>query len=233
MRVAICFYGQPRKYKQVLDQWQKLIKELEADVFIHSWYGIDRGRNEIDVNELTKDFNPKEIEVSDKHKFIDLIPSDSTYQNQSYHAMQQSYTITKCFKLLVEHSINFNKKYDIIIKTRMDIELQNVDELIDFVKSKIESDKLYVAGNHWQGGSMFDDNIMVAKSDILVHLFLQYFKYTIQFINNTKLIPGGEQNIFNYINNMGVLNLIDKTTPLNFVLIPYKLEEIILNENEK
>ena len=81
MRIAICFYGQPRKYKKVLDQWQKLIKELNADVFIHSWYGIDRGRNEIDVNELTKDFNPKEIEISDKHKFIELIPEDATYQN--------------------------------------------------------------------------------------------------------------------------------------------------------
>jgi hypothetical protein len=233
MRVAICFYGQPRKYKKVLDQWQKVIKELNADVFIHSWYGVDRGRNEIDINQLTKDFNPKEIEISDKHKFIELIPHDATYQNQSYHAMQQAYTISKCFKLLVEHSTNFNKKYDIIIKTRMDIELENVDELINFVKSKIDSDKLYVAGNHWIGASTFDDNIMVAKSDVMVYLFLQYFKYTIQFINTTKLIPGGEQNIFNYINDMGVSKLIDKVTPLNFVLIPYKLEEIILNENEK
>lgn len=233
MKIAICFYGQPRKYKKVLDQWQKLIKELNADVFIHSWYGIDRGRNEIDVNELTKDFNPKEIEISDKHKFIELIPEDATYQNQSYHVMQQAYTISKSFKLLVEHSTNFNKKYDIIIKSRMDIELENIDNLIDFVKSKIDNNKLYVAGNHWIGSSMFDDNIMVAKSDIVVYLFLQYFKYTIQFINNTKLIPGGEQNIFNYINDMGVSNLIDKATPLNFVLIPYKLEEIILNENEK
>ena len=166
MRIAICFYGQPRKYKKVLDQWQKLIKELNADVFIHSWYGIDRGRNEIDVNELTKDFNPKEIEISDKHKFIELIPDDATYQNQSYHAMQQAYTISKCFKLLVEHSTDFNKKYDIIIKSRMDIELENVNELINFVKSKIDSDKLYVAGNHWIGASMFDDNIMVAKNKL-------------------------------------------------------------------
>ena len=29
MKVAICFYGQPRFYKQVLPIWQKVIKELE------------------------------------------------------------------------------------------------------------------------------------------------------------------------------------------------------------
>jgi len=52
MNIAICFYGQPRKYKQVLSQWKKIISELNADVFIHTWYGQDRGRVDIDINEL-------------------------------------------------------------------------------------------------------------------------------------------------------------------------------------
>jgi hypothetical protein len=34
MKIAICFYGQPRRYKQVLDQWYKIITELNADIFI-------------------------------------------------------------------------------------------------------------------------------------------------------------------------------------------------------
>ena len=58
-KVAICFYGQPRFYKQVLPIWHKIIKELDADVFLHTWYGQERTKNYVDVNELITDFQPK------------------------------------------------------------------------------------------------------------------------------------------------------------------------------
>lgn len=233
MKVAICFYGQPRRYKQVLEQWNKVISELEADVFIHTWYGQDRGRVDIDVNELINDFSPKEIEVSSPHRFIDLIPSDADYENQSYHGMNQAYTINKSVQLLESYSYNFKKSYDIIIKSRFDITLLDVDAFINFVKTQIENNKLYVAANHWIGSEMFDDNIMVGTSESILNMSNAYFKYTIDFINTTKIIPGGEQNIFRYINHIGQLKNIIKEDTINFKLIPLPFNEIILNQNEK
>lgn len=233
MKVAICFYGQPRKYKKVLEQWQLIINELDADVFIHTWYGLDRGKQLIDSNELITDFSPKEIQTSNQHKFINLIPEDCKYENQSYHAMQQAFTITESFKLMKNYSNIFNKKYDVVIKCRMDIELINIFEFIEFIKTEIKENNLYVAGNHWQHHIEFDDNIMVGSYEIMKEIYSNFFDYTIETISKTKIIPGGEQNIFRYIRDTNLLQKIKKINQLNFNLLVYqKNEEIILNHNE-
>lgn len=233
MKVAICFYGQPRKYKKVLEQWQLIINELEADVFIHTWYGLDRGKRLIDSNELITDFSPKEIQTSNQHKFINLIPENCKYENQSYHAMQQAFTIKQSFNLMENYSNIFDKKYDIVIKSRMDIELINVFEFIEFIKTGTKESNLYVAGNHWQHHTEFDDNIMVGSSESMKEIYSNFFDYTIETISKTKIIPGGEQNIFRYIRDTNLLQKIKKINQLNFNLLVYqKNEEIILNHNE-
>ena len=219
MKVAICFYGQPRKYKEVLSQWEVLISELNVDVFIHTWHGQDRGKNQIDVNELIKDFNPKEIKVSNPHKFIELIPTDFIYENQSYHAINQSYSISNCFKIMNNYSNSFNIQYDLIIKCRMDINLHNIINVIEFIKSQNKNNNLYVAGNHWQHHMEFDDNIMIGNKELMNQISLNFFDYTIDIIKKTKLIPGGEQNIFRYVIQ-------------NQLLTYSKGEELILNQNE-
>jgi hypothetical protein len=64
-------------------------------------------------------------------------------------------------------------------------------------------------------------------------IYLKFFTYTIDIINDTKIIPGGEQNVFNYINKLNLINNIKKVQNLNFDLLTYKKnEEIILNQNE-
>jgi len=233
MKVAICFCGQPRWYKQVLPQWNKVISELNADTFIHTWYGQDRGRADININELIEDFLPKEIEVSNPHKFVELIPKEAKYENQSYHTMNQSYSINRCIELFKNYSINMQKEYDVLIRCRFDITLHDVDSFIKFVKNQIKNDTLYVAGNHWQGSTMFDDNIIVGKTNIIQNISIGYFNYTIQFINNTKIIPGGEQNIFRWSVDTDMIDKILKVDGLNFSLIPLPFNQIILNQNEE
>ena len=165
--------------------------------------------------------------------FIELIPEDSKYENQSYHGMNQAYTINRCLMLVSDYSKNLETNYDIIIKSRMDITIKNVHEFIKFIKNKIEDGLLYVAGNHWQGSTMFDDNLMVGKSNLIKDISLNYFNYTIDFIRKTKIIPGGEQNIFRWIEGIGMLDKIQKVNELDFSLIPLPFNEIILNQNEK
>ena len=232
MRVAICFYGQPRFYKQVLPIWQKVIKELEADVFIHTWYGQDRASSVTNIDELINDLNPKEIKISQPHRLLDLVSEASKFENQSFHGIQQAYTISNSISLLNEYEVNTNTQYDVIIRCRMDIELHNPDLFVEFIKNGIEENGLYVCSNHWEGHTMFDDNIMVGTGSIIKNMFLQYFEYTIAIINHTKIIPGGEQNIFRYIQYRNLLGNIVKTDTLNFNLLYIPTEQLILNQND-
>ena len=66
MKIAICFYGQPRRYKEVLDDWKRVIKETNADVFMHTWSGKDRIGNNIDINE-----NPPNVEGAEPGESAD------------------------------------------------------------------------------------------------------------------------------------------------------------------
>jgi len=233
MRIAICFYGQPRFYKQVLPIWQKVIKELEADVFIHTWYGQDRASSVTNIDELISDLNPKEINISQPHRFLDLIPEDCKFESQSYHGMQQAYSISKSFKILDEYERNIGGfKYDVIVRCRMDIELHYPELFVELIKTSIDENQLYVCSNHWADSDMFDDNIMVGRRSTIKNMFLQYYYYTLEVINNTKIIPGGEQNIFRYIKHKNLLEKIIKTNGLDFNLLYIPVEQLILNQND-
>ena len=232
MKVAICFYGQPRFYKQVLPIWQKVIKELEADVFIHTWYGEDRASSITNINELIEDLNPKEIKVSQPHRFLDLISKDCKFESQSYHGIQQSYTLSNSFKILDEYEKNMGLSYDIIVRCRMDIELRYPDLFVEFIKSAVDKNELYVCSNHWADSEMFDDNIMVGTASTIKNMFLEYFEYTMAIINHTSMIPGGEQNIFRYIKYRNLLGNIVKTNGLDFNLLYIPAEILILNQND-
>ena len=231
MNIAICFYGQPRFYKQVLPIWQEIVNELNTDIFIHTWFGQDRAKGITDLNQLVDDFNPKEILVSTPHKFMDIIPSDSKFATQSYHGMQQAFSITNSIKLLNDYEKNFNKQYDIVIRCRMDIQIKYIKEFINFINNNINTNKIFVCSNHWKNGEMFDDNIMVSNSNLLKSLFINYFEYTIDIINKTKIIPGGEQNIHRYITQTGNIDKITKVKELDFELLYIPAETLILNQN--
>ena len=190
MKVAICFYGQPRFYKQVLPIWKQIIEKLDADVFIHTWFGQDRAKGITDINELVNDFNPKELKVSSPHRFLDVIPNDSRFENQSYHGMQQAYTLSNSIKLLDNYKNDLKIKYDFIIRCRMDIKIKYPKEFIRFIKELKDTSKLYVCSNHWADSPMFDDNMMIGSFETIKSLFINYYYYTINSIHKTKIIPG-------------------------------------------
>lgn len=232
MKIALCFYGQPRFYKQVFSIWNEIINELNTDVFIHTWFGQDRAKGITDLNELVNDFNPKEIKISNPHKFLDIIPNNSKFETKSFHGIQQSYTLSNCIKTLVNYENDLKTNYDLIIRTRMDIKIRNPKEFIKFVKEINDLNKIYVCSNHWPSGSMFDDNMMIGSAHTIKSIFLKYYDYTIDVINKTNLIPGGEQNIFRYISELNLINNITKVNELDFDLLYISEETLILNQNE-
>lgn len=233
MKVAICFYGQPRRYKEILNDWKNVIDELSADVFIHTWSGVDRIGNYIDINSIIDDYNPKEIQVSTLHKFLQLIPEKYAYQNHSYHVMQRTYSSTVSFAIMNEYTKNFNKKYDIVIETRMDVKIRDFIKFINFIKSiKENDDSLYVCSNHRQGHVEFDDAIMVGKYEIISPLWMNAFSNTIEFINKTSVIPGNEFNITRYVIESNIYGKIKRTTNMDYDLLSLESDKSLINVHQ-
>ena len=233
MRIAICFYGQPRRYKEILNYWKRVIHETNADVFMHTWSGKDRIGNNIDINELVDDYNPKEIQISNLHSFLKLIPDDYIFQNQSYHVMQRTYSSTMSFNMLNQYSKDFKKEYDLIIETRLDVKLHNFDNFISFIKNIKEDDlNLYVCANHWSGHTEFDDAIMVGNNKTISPLWTNAFSDTIDFINKTHIIPANEHNLTRYVIESNLYNNIKRASEMNYDLLYLPPQNLILNQNE-
>jgi hypothetical protein len=231
MKIAFLLYGQPRYYKNVLQQWKDLFNEFDSDIFYHTWYGLERNSVITNINEIIEDLNPKEIHISQQHKLIDLIPSDAKFENQSYHGLQQAYSISHSAKILRDYKWFFDQNYDFIVRCRLDIKFHNLDNLITFLKSDFDKKNFYVAANHWPDNQVFDDNIIISSPENILSISEQYFLYTIDFINKTKIIPGGENNLHRFFDHKNLRQYLIRENSLNFDLLHIPEKDLIINQN--
>jgi hypothetical protein len=137
MKVAISFHGQPRFYKQAFKQWKRYIDELNADVYIHTWWGEDMvGElypcaphakphlhdkdmlvHENIIEEIKELYQPKGIEW-DSYKTFKL-PEWAEKGTPKEHAVFQFYTQYRSKELVKESGID----YDVVIRARMDLHI--------------------------------------------------------------------------------------------------------------
>lgn len=135
MKIAISFYGQPRFYKEAFTQWERYINELNADVYVHTWWGEDmvgelypcapHAKSYLhdgdmlvkgDVIEgINKLYKPKILEYNSYKTFP--TPIWATKNTPKEHAVFQFYTQYRSKELIKKSNIN----YDIVIRTRMDL----------------------------------------------------------------------------------------------------------------
>lgn len=230
MKFALVLSGQPRQYDP--NKWKFIIESLGADVFIHTWYGKDRESDVIDINKLISDFNPKEISVSNPHKFKDILPEDSYYATTSYHTVNLSYSMSNAVMNMIQYSRIFNIKYDAVIRSRFDLDFIDINSAILAMKTLDTADYLYVASNHWQGHVQFDDNIMFGSFENISY-FTKYYSAVIDSIYKTKQIQSGEYSMFQFCNRMGLSKYIKRIQNLDFNLIRVPGPKFILNQNEE
>lgn len=152
MKVAISFHGQPRFYKQAFKQWKRYIDELNADVYIHTWWGEDmvgelypcapHAKPHLhDEDMLVRDNVVKEIQELYKPKGFDYdsyktfeTPEWATKGTNIEHAAFQFYTQYRSKELVKESGI----QYDVVIRARMDIYI-GVPLLMDVIPNVINT----------------------------------------------------------------------------------------------
>lgn len=146
MKIALCLSGETRNFqKNFLNLKQYIIDPYNVDIFIHTWsyrgdknapkyYFLNYDHNEYNkylnedntthATELLKTYKPKQclIEYPDKNLFIDQLEhSQQNSKNWWFNGLMMYYSIFKSNELKIRYEENRKVKYDIVIRSRMDL----------------------------------------------------------------------------------------------------------------
>lgn len=140
MRVALCFSGQSRDWQKSIHTIQsKIIRDLDADVFIHTW--SDVGNQVVHHEEETYYHNTKPLDKS----FLEVLkPMDYLIENADYERFMKMkcpkinskryyntrmmwYSIWKSNELKCEYENRMGFVYDLVIRCRFDLWIEKFD----------------------------------------------------------------------------------------------------------
>jgi hypothetical protein len=191
MKVALCFYGQPRfinnlnSYKSYKEY---IYGQSDVDVFSHYWF--DQNDNKFstsdwssihenyvyeDTENLIKSlYNPVKY-IADSRNFLkyedvkDIVKNLNYFSvNNFYNLQSHLYSYEQNFKLLSQHIENTKQKYDFVIISRYDLKITDFPNLNTLSKNKV-----YVNGF---GGNNFTDAILILDP-IFINSFNAYSKF--------------------------------------------------------
>ena len=177
LKVALCFSGQPRAWKIALDSIQSFIAEFETppDIFMHVWdfnttsnhvNNVSEGKlhkhtliEEEELEELKNAYNPISIQIEDRYvseaasdlaleRISSIRKKDVNPLGSPNYLAPQYYGIKKASQLKLEHEINNNFTYDIVIRMRYDGFISQEDILLFHHSDLVVPKPLNILSNH-------------------------------------------------------------------------------------
>ncbi len=139
MKIALCLSGQPRGIPISIEQvYNNIIFPLNADVFIHSWYSPECDNVSFDSAQpaqsnkvgrwlpesdkiIIKHLNPKKYLFEPPRQFEEFNDLPGPGSAVQTRLASLFYGIYQSNKLKNEFEIENNFKYDIVIRTRIDL----------------------------------------------------------------------------------------------------------------
>ena len=165
MRTALILTGHMRCWKQMLPYIkQKFIEPYNADVFISCWEtegwwqwqapkGFYEGSSSVDPDEIRALLNPVEMRFEHYPSHDQYFSERAKQYTNSYidpkNILSMTYKWLDGFYLLKHHMAITGKKYDLVLKTRTDLEVFG-----DF--PQFDLDKFYIIYNHYDQGGYND-----------------------------------------------------------------------------
>lgn len=236
INIALCLSGLSSNYKlgvKTLSNIKQWIKQydINVDIFIHSW-------EDVLTQEYINFYNPTDYRIdhideldnvidffSKKHvTFKDLLSKDfiNKIKHTNYTCLSQFYSMSECHKL----RLKTGKHYDIVIRSRCDIILDNFIGGVNRVLTKLskyDNDKktnctniLYVpwVRSDEKTNTHTDWCIMLGRPYVFDRIF-DLFPYC---LNNVPKIDGSEHTImYNYLVSRNVR--VCGNIPLHYKLI--------------
>lgn len=161
MKIALCISGQPRNLlRNVPNLINNLIKPNNiTDIFIHTWYDksldnthFDSAQPQLDSRigvylpdsdlYLIEHLNPKKILCEKPKTFDELNHLKNLPTAIQKRLASNFYSVWMCNELKKNFELENNFKYDIVIKTRVDLEYFGFVELNKIV-SEIKENSIY------------------------------------------------------------------------------------------
>jgi hypothetical protein len=211
MYIALCLYGQPRRYldgyKSLITDWLQKFENISFDVFFHTWidehntyYDASNWRN-INSNDLLIDkdiikklvdlYKPKEYCFDNPINFnqdsyknntpYDL--SDTNYKNTISNTISQLYSRQRVRDIFLNYVSNENINYDFVIGCRFDFLNQINLNLFEI------------------------DNSLIYSSSIITGI-LQNFFISVSNTENYLKITNIFNNLLKMVNNEELINLM-------------------------
>lgn len=194
MKIALCFYGQPRNFIKAFPNIKKyILDKYDTDIFFHCWvdeenptqnYSVSPWRyNSTNINclvsleVLKKVYSPKSFDY-DSPKLFDITQYKNTlgYKKSRPHIqsnfpniLSQCYSRYKVKNILKDYVGKNGMKYDFVIGTRFDFKLEEFPDL-----SQLDQGYIYFTEHHLSRPYIFNDNISICSLDNFYHLFNIY-----------------------------------------------------------
>jgi thiol-disulfide isomerase/thioredoxin len=186
MKVAICIVGNPRSFKRTFPSFKKnLLKQTPADIFIHTYNQTGQERSDVNVDGTAEEYielySPVRSKIEELNFNFQMLQTMEPYFKSCYEVMQ----------LVKNYEQEYNFQYDIIIKTRADIEyLKPLDiKILDIIinnKNTIFVNHVCDLYKYYYGNNLFEDQPILAAEKALKENITS-FKITTQ--NNKEFLP--------------------------------------------
>lgn len=134
MKVAIAFSGLPRcSFASSIMCWRRIQTLYNADVFVHTWAKTSNERKYA-FDQIKSQFNPLVMRCDTPLDFYDFPNYNrKVFDDVNPKNVISAYTsFNRCMKLINDYCSKKATKYDIVIKARFDILVENFRlELLD------------------------------------------------------------------------------------------------------
>lgn len=177
MKIALCLSGQVRSWSLVKEKWFENFIDInpQMDVFCHFWHqfnGSEYVKNmgngyienydflgkygDYSIDDILKFFKPKGFKIED--------PLGSEFTN----TISMFHSIKKCNNIRIEYEMDHNIKYDVVVRSRIDLLFKEPTKIGDISKNT-----LYVKNRPGGCGGLNDwfaygeTNIINLYSDII------------------------------------------------------------------
>lgn len=144
MKIAICLYGMGYEYsgktinyeKSYLALNREILSKYDCDIFCHIW---TNGEDNPNIEKIKNWYQPKSIVVGNNQEYIDKLIEKGTKTSARIRPTEFShfYSMSMSNKLRNEYQEKENKKYDLIIVTRYDLNFSINVNLQEFVNKDI------------------------------------------------------------------------------------------------
>jgi len=188
MKVALCFFGQPRYLENknsFTSHKEKIYSQCDVDVFTHFWFSEDNNlspksdwctainptidKNAIEI--ITQLYSPKQMEYEKQIMFYPdaelqkiVTGKHSFTLNNTFCLMSHLYSMQRTIEMLEKYIINTGTKYDFLVMSRYD------NKILDFPNlNELPREKFFLT-SLWGRYPAFTD-----------HLFISDLKYTKAF----------------------------------------------------